>query len=232
MNQRAHESSGRSKANEIATVRAGVRHRVGALRRAQASRLGDEERVADVDQVPEVAGQHQTLGGTAEHAERRLELDVVRSRVPCVDRFEEVLMAERPERPLRCSSTKQRGRSHSMIVLVIVHVMPKWRARHVTNSPNPITPAVTPSMARSPECSNDPRWASIDSDRSNAVSGSTGMSAWASKRTTAARTQRSPAPCAESRRAPTPADLVADGQCQLTRTLANICQASGLFAAN
>ena len=71
-----------------------------------------------------------------------------------------------------------------MIVLVIVHVMPKWRARHVTNSPSPINPAVTPPTARSPDCSNEPRWASIDNDRSNAVSASTGISVSASKRTT------------------------------------------------
>ena len=129
---------------------------VRALRRAQAGCLGDEERVADVDQVAQVAGQHQPLDGAAEHAERRLELDVIES-AACRASTGSNRCSWRNDRngPLRCSSTKRRGRSHSVIVLVIVHVMPKWRARHVTNSPNPITPAVTPPTARSPERSNE-----------------------------------------------------------------------------
>ena len=63
--------------------------------------------------------------------------------------------------PFDCSSTNRSGRSHAVISLVIVHVTPKCRARHVTNSPSPMSPAVTPPTARSPECSIEPRWASM-----------------------------------------------------------------------
>ena len=73
--------------------------RSAPLAAPEASRLGDEERVAHVDQVAEVAGQHQTLGGAAEHPERRLELDAIRQLRAVRDRFEAVLVAERPERP-------------------------------------------------------------------------------------------------------------------------------------
>ena len=63
-----------------------------------------------------------------------------------------------------------------MITLVIVQLTPKCLARQVTNSPMPMMPAVTPAVARSPVSANDPRWASMLSERSKAASGSRGMS--------------------------------------------------------
>ena len=66
------------------------------------------------------------------------------SRVPCSTGSKTCSWRNDLNGPLRCSSTNRRGRSHSVIVLVIVHVIPKWRARHVTNSPNPMTPSGDP----------------------------------------------------------------------------------------
>jgi hypothetical protein len=44
---------------------------------------------------------------------------------------------------------KQCGRSSSVTRLVIVNGMRKWMARHVTVSPRPMGPEVTPAVARS-----------------------------------------------------------------------------------
>ena len=50
--------------------------------------------------MAEIPSQHQSLGGAAEHTERRLELDVVHQPRAVFDRLEHVLMAERLERTL------------------------------------------------------------------------------------------------------------------------------------
>src|SRR5215203_6163035 len=70
------------------------------------------------------------------------------------------------------------------MTLVIVQVMPKCLARHVTNSPMPMMPLVTPAIARSPVAANEPTWASMLSERSNASGMSRGISVWRWKRTT------------------------------------------------
>src|SRR5690606_12312467 len=91
---------------------------------------------------------------------------------------------QRRNGPAPGSSTTRAGASQALITDVIRQVTPKRRARHVTSSPRPIRPDVTPPTARSPDALMDATWTSTDSDSSKTLRGSARTAVTTSIRTT------------------------------------------------
>src|SRR5215218_7342040 len=97
-NQRAQVSSGGANANANDSV--DRLSRIVPLRPrgcAPLRRFGDEERIANVDQVSEVAIEHETLDDATNGTERGRELDAIGHASAVLDSCEQVLMAERLE---------------------------------------------------------------------------------------------------------------------------------------
>ncbi len=93
----------------------------------------------------------------ANDAERCVEDDAINHFCARLMGVEEVFVVERGEWPLDLLVNETARASSSVILLVIVHVIPKCLARHVTVSPSPIDPWVTPPIASSPDDSIDAR---------------------------------------------------------------------------
>jgi hypothetical protein len=132
--------------------------------------------VALRDEALEVAAEHDALDDVTEDSDGGVEGDGVDHPGSRVGRLEAVFVVETLERTSYLFVDEPLGRSNSTIRLVMVNGMPKWRARHVTSSPGPIRPLVTPATARSPECAIDATCSPMSNDRSNARSGEHGRS--------------------------------------------------------
>ena len=116
------------------------------------------------EQSFQIRSEEDVLHSTAEAPERGRERNVVHHLGPVLRREKPVLVPERGE---RSADLLIEGASSSVTLLVIVQTTPKCRARHVTVSPSPITPVVTPPIARSPDTAMDSTCALMSSAAEN-----------------------------------------------------------------
>ena len=134
---------------------------------------------------PEEAAQVRRENEPVEEREARRELEDVAHARPAVRGLEEVVVREAAERAAHLLVAVKRRRSYAAMRAVSRQRRPRCRASHVTVSPAPSRPDVTPPTARSPVDAAASRCSSTLRERSKQRSGGAPISVSHSIRRTA-----------------------------------------------